>query len=117
MGAWVEDRLGSLFSGPKGRLRAFEVTLVQAKCDGVTRLEIGEDVWAITLFDHDAAKLTRELPAMLGTYRKPSLALRGRVETEPARLRIIAAPGRYSPHPGLGRSLALAWPSGLHRAY
>jgi len=61
MHAWVEDRLGSLFSGPNGRLRAFEATFVQARYDGVTRLEIGEDVWAITLFDHDAAKLTREL--------------------------------------------------------
>jgi Adenosine deaminase len=61
MHAWVEDRLGSLFNGPAGRLRAFEATFVQAKYDGVTRLEIGEDVWAITLFDHDAAKLTHEL--------------------------------------------------------
>lgn len=59
--AWVEDRLGSLFNGPNGRLKAFEATFVQAKYDGVTRLEVGEDVWAITLFDHDAAKLTREL--------------------------------------------------------
>src|SRR5271156_952475 len=58
MHAWGEGRLGSLFSGPKGRLRAFEAAFVQAKCDGVTRLEIGEDVWAITLFDHDATKLT-----------------------------------------------------------
>ena len=54
MHAWVADRLGPLFSGPGGRLRAFEAALVQAKYDGVTRLEIGEDVWAITLFDHDA---------------------------------------------------------------
>src|SRR5215813_12260674 len=60
MGAWVEDRLGSLFNGPKGRLRAFEAAFVQAKYDGVTRLEIGEDVWAINLFDHDASELTRE---------------------------------------------------------
>jgi adenosine deaminase len=63
MGAWVEDLLGSVFSGPKGRLRAFEAAFVQAKYDGVTRLEIGEDVWAITLFDQDASKLTRELVA------------------------------------------------------
>jgi adenosine deaminase len=61
MNAWVEDRLGSLFSGPTGRLRAFEATLVQAKYDGVTRLEVSEDVWAITLFEHDATKLTSEL--------------------------------------------------------
>jgi adenosine deaminase len=64
MDAWLEDQLGSVFSGPTGRLRAFEATFVQAKYDGVTRLEIGEDVWAITLFDHDASKLTRELVAI-----------------------------------------------------
>jgi adenosine deaminase len=57
--------LGSVFNGPKGRLRAFEAAFVQAKYDGVTRLEVGEDVWAITLFDHDASKLTRELVAVL----------------------------------------------------
>jgi hypothetical protein len=61
MHAWVEDRLGSVFNGPNGRLRAFEAAFVQARYDGVARLEIGEDVWAITLFDDDAAKLTREL--------------------------------------------------------
>jgi hypothetical protein len=61
MDAWVEDQLGSLFSGPTGRLRGFEAAFVQAKYDGVTRLEVGEDVWAITLFEHDATKLTSEL--------------------------------------------------------
>jgi hypothetical protein len=61
MHAWVEDRLGPLFNGAKGRLRACEATFVQAKHDGVTRLEVGEDVWAITLWDGDAARLTREL--------------------------------------------------------
>jgi len=61
MHAWVDNRLGSLFAGPKGRLRAFEAAFVQAKHDGITRLEIGEDIWAVTLFDQDAAKLTREL--------------------------------------------------------
>ncbi len=40
---------------------AFEAAFVQARHDGVTRLEVGEDVWAITLFDQDAAKLTRKL--------------------------------------------------------
>jgi adenosine deaminase len=64
MRVWVEERLGALFNGTEGRLRAFEATFVQAKYDGVTRLEIGEDVWATTLFDHDAAKLTSALAAV-----------------------------------------------------
>jgi Adenosine deaminase len=64
MHAWVDDRLGSLFNGAKGRLRAFEATFVQAKHDGVTRLEVGEDVWAITLWDGDAVRLTQELASV-----------------------------------------------------
>jgi hypothetical protein len=64
MHAWVEERLGSLFAGPQGRLRAFEAAFVQAKYDGVARLEVGEDVWAVTLFDHDAPKLTSALVAV-----------------------------------------------------
>src|ERR1700747_3283633 len=61
MHEWVGGHIGPLFDGPKGRLTAFQATLVQARYDGVTRLEVGEDVWAITLFDGNAARLTREL--------------------------------------------------------
>jgi adenosine deaminase len=61
MHEWVGGHIGPLFDGPRGRLTAFEATLVQARYDGVTRLEVGEDVWAITLFDGSAARLTREL--------------------------------------------------------
>jgi adenosine deaminase len=49
MHEWVQTRFGTLFTGPMGRLRAFEATLVQAKLDGVTRLETGETPWAITV--------------------------------------------------------------------
>jgi adenosine deaminase len=61
MQAWLDHQFGDIFAGPEGRLKAFEATLVQARHDGVTRLEVGEDVWAITLFDHDAARLTSRL--------------------------------------------------------
>ena len=61
MHEWVGEHIGPWFKGRKGRLTAFEATLVQAKCDGVTRLEVGEDIWAITLFEGSAATLTREL--------------------------------------------------------
>jgi len=47
-----------------GRLKAIEATFVQARVDGVTRLEIGEDVWAITLFGHSATRLTEELKGL-----------------------------------------------------
>src|SRR6476659_11178834 len=58
MHEWVQTRFGTLFAGARGRLRAFEATLVQAKLDGVTRLETGETPWAITLHNGSAATLT-----------------------------------------------------------
>jgi adenosine deaminase len=64
MHEWVRARLGALFEGPYGRLKAFEATLVQAKLDGVTRLETGETPWAITLYNGSASALTEALRGM-----------------------------------------------------
>jgi predicted N-acetyltransferase YhbS len=61
MHAWVEENIGDAFEGREGRLLAFEATLVQACDDGVTRLEIGEDVWAITKYEGSAEELTDRL--------------------------------------------------------
>jgi adenosine deaminase len=58
MHEWVQARFSTLFAGAQGRLRAFEATLVQAKLDGVTRLETGETPWAITLYNGSATALT-----------------------------------------------------------
>ena len=58
MHEWVQTRFGTLFAGAAGRLKAFEATLVQAKLDGVTRLETGETPWAITLHNGSATALT-----------------------------------------------------------
>jgi adenosine deaminase len=58
MHEWVQTRFGTLFAGAQGRLKAFEATLVQAKLDGVTRLETGETPWAITLYNGSATALT-----------------------------------------------------------
>jgi adenosine deaminase len=54
-------RVGALFEGANGRLKAFEATLVQAKLDGVTCLETGETPWAITLHHGSASALTEAL--------------------------------------------------------
>jgi len=64
MHAWVDGATGGLFKDAAGRLIAFEATLVQALNDGVTRLEIGEDVWAITLNGGSAQALTDNLQAL-----------------------------------------------------
>ena len=58
MHEWVQARFGKLFAGAQGRLKAFEATLVQAKLDGVTRLDTGETPWAITLHNNSATALT-----------------------------------------------------------
>ena len=59
MHKWAEaNRIGGAFHNGASRLIALEATFVQAKEDGITRLEAGEDVWALTLWDDDAAALT-----------------------------------------------------------
>lgn len=50
MHEWASaNRIGEAFPDAAGRMLALEATFVQAKDDGVTRLEAGEDVWALTL--------------------------------------------------------------------
>jgi adenosine deaminase len=55
MDAWMKARAGDMFAGAAGRALAFEATFVQARCDGVVRVEVGEDVWGITLRNNSAA--------------------------------------------------------------
>lgn len=54
MHAWTSSRVGELFHGAAGRAIALEATFVQAVRDGVTRIEVGEDVWGITLHEGGA---------------------------------------------------------------
>ncbi len=62
MHSWVDaNRIGEAFPGAAGRLIAIEATFVQAIEDGITRIEAGEDVWALTLWDGDASALTKAL--------------------------------------------------------
>jgi adenosine deaminase len=53
MHAWTGEHLGGLFQG-RGRALAYEATFVQAARDGVTRVEVGADVWEITHYDNQA---------------------------------------------------------------
>lgn len=54
MHAWTGEHLAPLFQGPQGRALACEATFVQAARDGVTRIEVGADVWEITHYDNQA---------------------------------------------------------------
>lgn len=61
MHAFIGASFGDVFEGPEGRLFAFEATLVQAVNDGVSRLEVGEDVWASTLCGGGAEEITMRM--------------------------------------------------------
>lgn len=61
MHAFVDAHVRPVFEGRAGRLFGFEAAFVQARRDGVTRLELGDDVWAITRGMGDAVELHRSL--------------------------------------------------------
>lgn len=62
MHEWAGKHTGQAFKGPLGRMIGIEATFVQASLDGVTRLDVGEDVWAMTLWENrDVARLTQTI--------------------------------------------------------
>src|SRR6185295_13005376 len=48
MHQWVGANVRPFFEGAAARLMGFEAAFVQARHDGLTRLEMGDAVWAIT---------------------------------------------------------------------
>ncbi|SDB50007.1 Adenosine/AMP deaminase [Pseudobutyrivibrio sp. YE44] len=52
MHAWNAENIGQTFNSTEGRKQLIEATFAQAKEDGVTILEIGEDVWGLGEFFH-----------------------------------------------------------------
>jgi adenosine deaminase len=63
MHAWTHANLAPLFEGVDGRALALEAAFIQAREDGVTRIELGEDVWGITLHQGSAASVWSMLEA------------------------------------------------------
>jgi adenosine deaminase len=61
MDAWTQANIADLFRGPSGRALAFEATFAQARSDGVTRIDLGEDVWGVTLHEEGAPAVWRML--------------------------------------------------------
>ena len=53
MDAWSAKYIGSRFNSTEGRKLLIEASFEQAKKDGVTVLEIGEDVWGLGEFFHN----------------------------------------------------------------
>ena len=68
MHAWVHSQVGDRFHRLPDRVVGIEATFVQARRDGVTRLEAGEDVWAITLHDGSAVAVWAMLQAARARY-------------------------------------------------
>ena len=52
MHAWNEKNIGQVFNSPEGRRMLINAAFAQAKEDGVSILEIGEDVWGLGEFFH-----------------------------------------------------------------
>ena len=52
MHAWNGQNIGNYFDSPEGRRQLIKATFTQTKEDGVTILEIGEDVWGLGAFFH-----------------------------------------------------------------
>ncbi len=52
MHTWNSQNLGNVFDTTEGRIQLIRATFAQAKEDGVTILEIGEDVWGLDTFFH-----------------------------------------------------------------
>lgn len=58
MDAWSSKYIGNRFNGSEGRKLLIEATFAQAKFDGVSVLEIGEDVWGLgEFFNNDIEEL------------------------------------------------------------
>ena len=53
MDAWSAEYIGNRFNSTEGRKLLIEATFAQAKNDGLTVLEIGEDVWGLGEFFHN----------------------------------------------------------------
>ena len=53
MDSWSSKYIGEHFNSPAGRRLLIEATFAQANADGVTVLEIGEDVWGLGEFFHN----------------------------------------------------------------
>ena len=64
MHAWNRENLGERFNTPDMRKLLIRAAFQQAKDDGITVLEIGEDVWGLgEFFHHDTAELVEAFAA------------------------------------------------------
>lgn len=76
MDSWSSRYIGEQFSSSDMRKFLIESTFVQAKSDGVTILEIGEDVWGLNEFFHNDIVELRETFQEINERIAPEISLR-----------------------------------------
>lgn len=76
MHSWINKNVESVLDGKEGRVLALEATFAQAVQDGITVLEIGEDIWANGYFYNN--NVSELLEVFHSTHRKmaPDIDLR-----------------------------------------
>ena len=74
MDAWSSRHIGNRFNSPEGRKMLIEAAFVQAKKDGVTVLEIGEDVWGLGEFFHN------DIEELIAAFQEANASIAPEVE-------------------------------------
>ena len=74
MDAWSGKYIGNRFNSPEGRRLLIEATFAQAKRDGVTILEVGEDVWGLGEFFHN------DIEELIDAFREANAKIAPEIE-------------------------------------
>ena len=98
MDAWSSKYIGNHFNSSEGRKLLIEATFAQAKADGVTILEIGEDVWGLSEFFHN------DIGELIAAFQEANNRIAPEIE-----LRLQIGLSRHCPSDYLMDCLKLFW--------
>lgn len=98
MDAWSSKYIGNRFNSSEGRKLLIEATFAQAKADGVTVLEIGEDVWGLSEFFHN------DIGELIAAFQEANNRIAPEIE-----LRLQIGLSRHCPSDYLMHCLKLFW--------
>ena len=74
MDAWCSKYISNRFNSPEGRKLLIEATFAQAKLDGISILEIGEDVWGLGEF------FGGDIEALISAFQEANVRIAPEVE-------------------------------------
>ena len=98
MDAWSGKYIGDHFNSPDGRRLLIKAAFAQAKADGVTVLEIGEDVWGLGAFFHN------DIGELIDAFREANEKIAPEIE-----MRLQIGLSRHCPVDYLGDCLKHFW--------